>query len=290
MLKTIKYITQHPISGAKPIRNIWGFIRWQITSRLRKVPVVYQFTSKSKLWVWNGLTGATGNVYCGLHEFEDMAFLLHFLREDDLFVDVGANIGSYTVLASAHVGARTVSIEPVPQTFGYLLKNIDLNNIAGKVSALNAGVGSTKGRLKFTNLLDTGNHVVVDDAADGVFVDINSLDDILKDKNPTMLKIDVEGFEAEVLKGSADVLKQESLKAIVIELNGSGNRYGFNDDGIHLELLKNGFKSVKYLPFERCVVEIPHNKEHNTLYIRNDRFVRARLMDSPKTTIKGVSF
>jgi hypothetical protein len=37
---------------------------------------------------------ATGNLYVGLHEFEEMAFLLHFLRRGDLFADVGANVGS----------------------------------------------------------------------------------------------------------------------------------------------------------------------------------------------------
>lgn len=52
------------------------------------------------------MTGATGNIYVGLHEFEDMAFLLHVLRRTDLFVDVGANIGSYTILAGGAAGAK----------------------------------------------------------------------------------------------------------------------------------------------------------------------------------------
>ena len=41
-----------------------------------------------------GMTGASGNIYFGLHEFEEMGFLLHFLREEDLFIDIGAYIGS----------------------------------------------------------------------------------------------------------------------------------------------------------------------------------------------------
>ena len=63
------------------------------------------------------MTGATGNIYTGLHEFEDMMFLLHLLRPGDIFVDAGANIGSYTVLASAVVGAKSISFEPVPPLF-----------------------------------------------------------------------------------------------------------------------------------------------------------------------------
>lgn len=46
------------------------------------------------------MTGATGNWYCGLQEYEDMSFVLHALRPGDLFVDVGANIGSYSILAA----------------------------------------------------------------------------------------------------------------------------------------------------------------------------------------------
>ena len=56
------------------------------------------------------MTGATQNIYCGLQEFEEMAFLLHFLRKDDLPLDIGANIGSYTILAASSVGARTMAI------------------------------------------------------------------------------------------------------------------------------------------------------------------------------------
>ena len=69
-----------------------------------------------------GMAGATGNIYVGLREFEDMAFLLHLLRPDDLFVDVGANIGSFTVLASGAVGARSLAIEPIERTFNILIK------------------------------------------------------------------------------------------------------------------------------------------------------------------------
>jgi len=45
----------------------------------------------SKFLVKTGETGLTGNIYTGLHEFPDMGFLLHFLRAEDLFVDIGAN-------------------------------------------------------------------------------------------------------------------------------------------------------------------------------------------------------
>ena len=79
------------------------------------------------------MTGVTGNIYAGLHEFADMAFVLHFLRAGDLFADVGANVGSYTILASGVVGCRTVAFEPDPVTAAALERNINLNKIAERV-------------------------------------------------------------------------------------------------------------------------------------------------------------
>ena len=90
--------------------------------------------------------GATGNIYAGLHEFADMAFTLHFLRPDDLFLDVGANIGSYTLLASGVCKARTISFEPDP---------------ARTVVLEQAAVGGEGGEVEFTIGRDTGNHVIM---------------------------------------------------------------------------------------------------------------------------------
>ena len=97
IIKLLRFITSHPLNKSNKADAIMRFIKWQINTRLNPHPVVYPYTEKAKLIIEKGMTGATGNLYCGLHEFEDMSFLLHFLREEDLFIDIGANVGSYTV-------------------------------------------------------------------------------------------------------------------------------------------------------------------------------------------------
>jgi hypothetical protein len=92
-----------------------------------------------------GMTGATGNIYTGLHEFTDMAFCLHLLRVGDLFVDVGANIGSYTVLSSKVVGANSLAIEPVPTTYKRLRRNININDISSLVDSRCCAAGKNHG-------------------------------------------------------------------------------------------------------------------------------------------------
>ena len=69
-------------------------------------------------------------------------FFCIFLRPSDLFIDIGANVGSYTILASSEINAKTIAIEPVPSTFENLIDNISINKMQEKVKALNIGLGS----------------------------------------------------------------------------------------------------------------------------------------------------
>ncbi|MFD0766058.1 FkbM family methyltransferase [Mucilaginibacter lutimaris] len=287
MQRTIKFVLNHPFTKGRPIAALAKLFKWQLLSRLNKRPVIHQFTKNSKLWVWKGLTGATGNVYCGLHEFEDMAFLLHLLRPGDLFIDIGANIGSYTILASAEVGAHSIAIEPVPQTFTYLTQNIQLNSIENKVTVLNIGLGKESGSLTFTKGFDTGNQVATAEDTDVINVAVDTLDNILDYQTPLLLKIDVEGFETEVLNGAAHTLASPGLRAIIIELNSAGDKYGFNEDDIHQLLISHGFKVAGYLPFKRELIDATRKTEHNTLYIRDENFIRSRLNAAGKIYVQG---
>ncbi len=148
-----------------------------------------------------------------------MAFLLHFLRPNDLFVDVGANIGAYTILASSEVKANTISIEPLESTYLKLIDNISINKIQENVKAFNIGLGSKIGKLYFIKSLDTINHVTLKEDIDTAVVRIDTLDSLSKNEQcPVLIKIDVEGYETEVINGAEKTLANKLLKAIIIEL------------------------------------------------------------------------
>jgi FkbM family methyltransferase len=270
--------------------SILRFFKWQINTRLNPYPVIYPFTEKSKLIIQKGMTGATGNLYCGLHEYCDMSFLLHFLRKEDTFADIGANIGSYTILASAHVGAKTFSFEPVPSTFSHLMDNIVINRLKNNVVALNIALGSSKGTIAFTSSLDTTNHVANENEDDIISVPVETLDDVLENQQcPSLLKIDVEGFETEVFIGGGKTLKNKKLKAIIVELNGSGSRYGYDDKDIHNTLLGVGFLPYKYDPKTRILTEIPYfESTGNTIYLRDKQFVINRITNAQTFDINNI--
>jgi len=254
-----------------------------MNTKLNPFPIIYPFTDKSKLIIQKGMTGATGNLYCGLHEFNEMSFLLHFLRRDDYFVDVGANIGSYTILASAHVGAKVISIEPVPSTFLNLRMNICINQMDKNVETYNIAIGSKTGMINFTSSFDTTNHVATeedlkDNAAGIIKVPIKTLDEIINDfQIPILLKIDTEGFETEVIAGASRLLSKNTLKAIIIELN---DKYKINE-----MLTKFGFKAFQYDPFNRELISRFENNTNNAIYIRDIEFIQKRLKTAEKFKI-----
>lgn len=263
------------------------FLKWQIKSRVNSHPSVYPYGEKSKIIVRKGLTGATGNLYAGLHEFSDMSFLLHFLRPTDLFVDIGANIGSYSILGASERHAETISIEPIPQTFKILKENMVLNHVSDHVTCLNIGMGSKKGILKFTKDLDTVNHVAKSHDKNTINVQVKRFDELIELKKTTLVKMDVEGFETEVIRGMENALLNQNFKALIIELNGSGKRYGYNEDTIHKKLLEYNFLAYSYEPFSRTLTRLNTYGNENTIYIREYDFVIKRLQSAEPFTIQG---
>jgi hypothetical protein len=90
MVGIARFVWSHPICRKGRLRAFARVAYWQVRSRLQE-DVVVPWIGGQRLIVRRGMTGVTGNIYAGLHEFADMALVLHFLRpDDDLFFDIGA--------------------------------------------------------------------------------------------------------------------------------------------------------------------------------------------------------
>jgi FkbM family methyltransferase len=291
-LDIVRFIWNHPLASRNRGLAFSKFFSWQIGQKvLNNRPVLYPLVEDSVLLVRKGMAGATGNIYTGLAEFEEMAFILHALREEDLFADIGANIGVYTILASKNAGAKVISIEPIPGTFENLRRNTELNQTADRTELLCYGVGYEHGTLRFTKDFDAVNHVVGENETFGsnalMEVPVRTLDELLAGRNPSFIKMDVEGFEWPALKGATAMLSSPVLKGIIIELNGSAGRYGYSDDNIHELLLSHNFNPYLYEPFSRELSPVSKYGNFNTIYLRDIEWVRRRLKASRKYTILG---
>lgn len=288
IVNILRFITNHPLNAHQKLKAVLRFVTWQVASRLLPGSVVVNYVNKARLIVNRGMTGATGNVYTGLHEFEDMAFVLHSLRAGDLFIDIGANVGSYTVLAGAVAGAKCLAFEPAPLTFSHLVDNININRISDIVTAYNMGIGRGPDTLKFTIGLDTVNHVLganeMINPEGFMEIPVDKLDNLVGTEKPILIKIDVEGFETEVIAGAHNTLSQPTLLAVIMELNGSGDRYGYDETEIHKKMLSYGFKSYSYSPYARALssIDSKNQRSGNTLYVKNVNAVQVRLQTAPQ--------
>jgi FkbM family methyltransferase len=274
------FFATHPLTRNNPV-GAWGrFAFWQIRSRLQH-EVIFPWIEGQKLVVKKGMTGATGNIYAGLHEFYDMMLPLHFLRKGDLFLDVGANIGSYTVLAAGVCEATTWAFEPDPITARHLRRNIAINGLDGLVTVHEVALGPSEAEVRFTIDQDTANHVTT--GADCPFHTVRQkrLDDLVTDQQPSMIKMDVEGYEEKILVGSQAVLSLPSLKLIELETV---------NPTIKKMLDHHGFTGCSYDPFTRKLqlTSISHYSS-NSAFVRDIDFVQARLSEARPIVVLGRS-
>lgn len=299
------FLTHHPLTSRHRGAAAARFLRWQVVSRLRPKGVVVPFVGEARLLVRSGMTGATGNVYAGLHDFEDMAFLLHALRPSDLFVDIGANVGSYTILAAKVVGARCIAVEPVLRTHQALKDNVHLNGVQAQVDLVQQALGREPGQVRMTASKDAMNHVATNntatfDAAENTaasaagrteLVSLTTLDALLAGRSPFLLKIDVEGFEFDVLSGAERTLDDPSLKGIILEENNASARFGRSDAACQALLTAKGFRPLTYCPRTRGLGDRdPSSRAANVLYVRDRPQLEQRLKEASTFTVLGQAF
>jgi len=293
LINTFRFVLGHPLTEGRRGEAVSRVFLWQLGTRLLKTPVVVPWVNDTRLVIEKGMVGATGNVYCGLHEFNDMGFSLHFLRPADLFLDIGANVGTYTVLAAGVAGARVVSFEPIPSTFKRLVDNVNINNLSASVDLKNVGLASFAGTLVFSEDRDAENHVLYAPELCGraaTVVSVFPLDELMGELRPTMIKMDVEGFETEVIRGGEHTFGSPTLEVVLIELNGAGARYGFAEEAIRKRFADWGFCACHYDPRTRRLRVIDAEeaiRNGNTLYIKDVPSTQQKLLTAKAFTVLG---
>ena len=268
----------HPLTGDAPLRA-WGrFAAWQLRSRTRG-EVLLDWVGGQKLALRNGMRGATGNIYVGLQEFFDMMVPLHFLRQGDCFLDVGANVGVYTVLASGVCQAQTIAFEPDPLALRGLRRNIEVNRLEDRVRVCDCAVSSTRGEAAFTADLDTANQIANGRPGRTRTVRMERLDDVVSERRPAMLKADVETAELEMLRGAKRLLADSCLKVVELET--------VVPESARI-LAERGFEAACYDPFNRTLSrQQSHCKSSNSLFVRDWLFVADRLRTAEPVEILG---
>lgn len=273
-----RFFSAHPLTRDAPLRAWARFTWWQLRSRMQD-EILFRWVGGQRLAIQHGMVGATGNVYVGLHEFPDMMLPLHFLREGDLFLDVGANVGTYTVLASGVCRARTYAFEPDPGTVRHLKRNIAVNSLEALVSVYECALGAEQGEAPFTVGRDAVNRIADADDKSVRMVRLERLDTVVAGLEPIMIKVDVEGAEEGVLQGATALLAKPCLKVVELET-------------VTLEsariLSRNEFERAYYDPFCHSLNREPISlNSSNSLFVRDWSFVSTRLETAEEVEIFG---
>jgi FkbM family methyltransferase len=279
----------HPLAKDRPLRAALRFLKFQILFRTSNKPLVLPWIGRVKLLVKRTWYSHAGNVYFGLLQFDAMGFLLHFLREEDTFVDVGSNTGAFVLLASGVAKARSVALEPHPVFYKIIQENVTLNELTGNVLILQIGAASREGTLNFQVTSDDASRIAITSKSVGgeTTISVDSLDHLLEKENPVLLRIDVVGFATDVLRGAAKVLANPVLKAAIIRDMGLAQDYGFDPGEVHNTMTSNGFSLYSYEPFTRILEKRAVPEKGNNLYLRDLAFVKNRVENAASFTIFG---
>lgn len=182
----------------------------------------------------------------GLLEYEEMSFLLHYARMSGVFVDCGANIGIYSLLLGK-ICQKGFAIEPSTDTYEILERNLQINDL-DNVMSCQIGVGDKAGTLYFTKGLDAVNHIVEDfSTVDCEQISVDTLDAICAEEKDliSIIKIDVEGHEREVLRGALEIFSNPLLNVVIMETFGSPELTDF--------MREKGFTLYVYEPRTRTL-------------------------------------
>ena len=285
-LALLRLVLSHPLNRGRPFRTVSRYVGWQAWRRLVGRPLTIDFWQGLKVRVHPDWPYSWTALYLGLAEFDDMTFAVRYLRPGDAFVDVGANIGYYSLLASrVNAGSPVLALEPHPIASERLAENAVMNSFDNiRVRAVAAG--EAEGFADLTAGLADQNHITPSGPGTDptIRVPMVTLDAELGRQqidlaSVALVKIDTEGFETSVLAGSRALLDCDPGPVWVVEVNGSGARYGTEDSALIRIFLQRGYEAFRYLALENRI--IPYDGsiawQGNVIFARRLGQIRARL-------------
>lgn len=250
-LKKARYVWNHPANKSHQFRALARSSIWQIRKRLFGGYQDVRITDSRVIRCYSHIDNTPLIIYAGLYDFCEMNFLLRYLRGDDNFLDVGGNVGVYSILASSVIGGGEIHVfEPSAEAREILEENIRINRLEN-IAVYPCAVGEISGTVKFTKSEESMNHIVVGGAPEDFNeVALVRLEDEVADVEFAMGKIDVEGFELQALKGAAGMLEAQNPPVWIVELGEASERYGYKNEELLDYMRKFGYRTVCFDVFE----------------------------------------
>jgi len=263
-------IIRHPANRGRRARALVLYVTWQVWERLVRRPWTIRLGKARRLRLYPHSTVAALVLYCRINDYEELSFVRDYLEPGDLFVDVGANVGVYSLWASETDGVDVVAFEPSSATHARTVENVELNGLVDRVRVVRKAVGAEPGLSRLTKGLDAMNRVTADGPIDGTteLVERTTLDDELASQVPAVIKIDVEGGEIDVIRGGRQTIARHR-PALLIEVN--------DPEGLVSVLDELGYRTWSYDPDQSALTRTVPILHTNVLALADVDAARARL-------------
>lgn len=227
----VKFVWEHPSNEGERTRALLRATGFQVRGRVLHRRTLTRLGEKSAIWADLHRMGASKVVYANPPDYNEMLTWRNSLRPGDLFVDVGANVGSYAIWA-AELGAEVIALEPADDTFALLEENVALNGYP--IKTIRAAAGAIPGTARFTTGRDDTNRFDPHGLAE---IAVTTIDSIIGNRTIAGMKVDVEGFEIDVLRGCEQALSEHRVGLIQLEWNATSMQAVGTDRGPVADLL-----------------------------------------------------
>jgi FkbM family methyltransferase len=224
----VGHITHHPNNRGRRLPALGRLAYWQVRKRLLHSSMIVAVEGRRRFKVVPDSRFSSLVFYNRLPDWDEMNFLLRVLRPRDGFLDIGANVGFYTILASTATEGPLVAIEASPRNVAVLHDQIRLNGI-GHVKVLELAVGDVDGELPFDGAdRETGGLIEPSSESPlAIRVPCRRLDGLLDDAfldRCLLAKIDIEGNEVAALRGASRILADRRIPCWIFELSSENLR------------------------------------------------------------------
>ena len=161
----------------------------------------------------------------GIRERNSTKIIMDFIEPDDVILELGANIGYYVLIESTKLSDKgfIYAVEPGPENYELLKRNITLNDIRN-IETHNMAISNEKGTAKLYLGQACNLHSLIksktNPETDFVEVPTDTVDNFLKGRKPiTCLRMDIEGFETELIEGMRETLKSKHFTKMFVEIH-----------------------------------------------------------------------
>lgn len=220
----VQRVIDHPANRGHRVRALTHYLGCEVRARVTGKPVVVGIGDHSSVLAYLHLGGSWRAVLGNPPDAPEMRAWRRILRPSDLFVDVGAHVGLYSLWA-LDGGAAVIAVEPNSVAAGQLRANLTHNGYTAEI--VEAALGSTPGRMAMTGEDLLRQHLVLDSPVtdegaatdEGASVEVRVLDDVVGERAVRGLKIDVEGAERLVLEGATRLMTDGRVDVMQLEWN-----------------------------------------------------------------------